>query len=58
MTPEILGAIQEARALGEALINNPVQTAYTRYRIAVVRVAKILDVPFTEAVQQIRATDV
>jgi hypothetical protein len=49
------GAIQEARALGEALLNNPVQAAYVRYRIAVNRVSKLLDVTFIEAVKEIRA---
>lgn len=49
------GAIQEARALGEALLNNPVQAAYVRYRIAVNRVSKLLDVTFSEAVKEIRA---
>ncbi len=51
------GAIQEARALGEALLNNPVQAAYVRYRIAVNRVSKLLDVTFSQAVQAIRAVD-
>lgn len=51
------GAIQEARALGEALLNNPVQSAYVRYRIAVNRVAKLLDITFTQAVQEIRAVN-
>lgn len=57
LSREKRGAIQEARALGEALLNNPVQASYVRYRIAVNRVAKLLDVTFTQAVQEIRAVN-
>lgn len=57
LSREKRGAIQEARALGEALLNNPVQAAYVRYRIAVNRVAKLLDVTFSEAVKEIRAVN-
>jgi len=57
LTREKRGAIQEARALGEALLNNPVQAAYVRYRIAVNRVSKLLDITFTEAVKEIRAVN-
>lgn len=57
LTREKRGAIQEARALGEALLNNPVQSAYVRYRIAVNRVSKLLNITFSEAVKEIRAVN-
>ncbi len=51
------GAIQEARAIGEALLNNPIQSNYVRYRIAENRVSKLLNIPFSQAVHEIRAVN-
>lgn len=48
----LIGAIQEARQLGEALLNLPTPEAFKRYRQALVTLAAVLG---TEDIQQARA---
>jgi hypothetical protein len=43
MKKSILGSIQEAQALGEALVNNPTYELFIRYRNALQTVRKNLE---------------
>ena len=52
---QIRGAKGEARALGQALLNNPTQDTYVRYRVAVTQVATLIGATFSEAVTEIWA---
>ena len=48
MNPTI-GAIQEARQLGHALVNNPTTETLKRYRDAINKVAKVTETNFLTA---------
>lgn len=54
MTRQQRGAIAEAIAIREAFLNDPNLDNYTRYRKAILNVAKVFEISSTAAIQIIK----
>lgn len=53
MNDAILGALQEARYIGEVLLTNPTPENFALYRRAVTHLAQLQNIEIEEATQQL-----
>lgn len=53
MNDAIMGALQEARYLGEVLLTNPTPENFALYRRAVTHLAQLQNIEVEEATQQL-----
>lgn len=57
MTKAELGALKEARYMGEILLASPTMENYARYRMALVNMARVFDCTFSEACTKLQETN-